>query len=195
MQALEDFAFGGKVEKLLFAILFQLFGVVEHGRAEAVFPAFADEDVVVGATAAAVPELHVVGEFGIGDRLVAQVGVDFHHGQAGGQAEDFGVGILLAGQLENPLFDGFCHAGFAESGRDDKAGISDVLAVAPRLDVAKAYPLAPFGMGNDGLVFQHFLLDEFRRPFGDAGAAGFGGGFHFGANGICEVKVLLGGNG
>ncbi len=47
------------------------------GGTQAVFPFLHSEDIEVHAASAAFPELFVVGEFGIGYRLVSEFGVDF----------------------------------------------------------------------------------------------------------------------
>ena len=49
-------------------------------------------------------ELFIIGKFGKGNRTIAQFVIDLHHGQTGGQAKDFGIGIFGTGKFECFLF-------------------------------------------------------------------------------------------
>src|SRR5690606_22630407 len=73
-----------------------LFGIEEHGGAETVLPLLRHENVVVYAAAAAFPEFLVGGELRIGHGFITQIGVDFHHRQARGQAKYLGMRVFLA---------------------------------------------------------------------------------------------------
>ena len=61
--------------------------IEQHRRAQAVLTSLALQDRIVHATLASFPELVVVGQLGINDRAVTQLGIDLHHGHAGGQPE------------------------------------------------------------------------------------------------------------
>ena len=73
-----------------------LYGVEEHTRTHTVHAIFAHQDFVVHAAFAALPKLLIGGQLGVGYGFVAQLRIDFHHGQPCGQAKDFGVRIFFS---------------------------------------------------------------------------------------------------
>ena len=70
-----------------------VFRVVQHGRAHAILPFLAHEDLVVDTTLAAGPKGIVLGQLRIGHRFVTQLGIDLHDGKTRRQPEYLGVGI------------------------------------------------------------------------------------------------------
>jgi hypothetical protein len=169
-----------------------LFRIEEHGGAEAVLAALAHEDLVVDAALASGPEFLVGGKLGIGNGLIAEVAVDLHHGQTGGEAEDLGVGVFFAAQLEDAFLDALGHAALAPGRSYDQARVGHIFAL-PGLNIAEAHPFARGGEGDNGLAFFHFLSYVFGTALGDAGATGFGRGLHLVGDGLCIHCIRCGG--
>lgn len=153
--------------------LVMIFGIVEHGGTHTVLALLAHEDLVVDAAFTAGPEIFVLGKLGVGDGLITQLRIDLHDGQTRGKTKDLGIGIGLAAQLEDLLFDELSQTALAEVGRYDKTGIGHIFPMAPGLDIAEAGPDAVLGKGDHGLAFPHLLLDIFGTPFGNAGTSRF----------------------
>ena len=153
--------------------LVMVFGVIEHGGAHTVLPFLAHKDLVVNTALTAGPEGVVLGELGIGYGFVAQLGVDLHDGQAGGETEDLGFGVCLPAELEDLFLYVFGQTALPELGGHDEAGVGDIFPVAPGLDIAEPGPDAILCEGDDGLALAHFLLDIVGAPLGDTGASGF----------------------
>ena len=103
-------------------ILLGLFGlvmilwIVEHGGTHTVLALLAHEYLVVDAAFTAGPEIFVLGKLGVGDGLIPQLRIDLHDGQTRGKTKDLGVGIGLAAELEDLLFDLFGQTALAEVG-------------------------------------------------------------------------------
>ena len=95
-----------------FSRLIVVLWVIQHGGAQTVLSFLHHQDLVIDAAFAAGPELLVLCQFGISNRLVAKVAVDLHDSQAGSEAKDLGFGILFPAEGKNPLFDGFGHTAF-----------------------------------------------------------------------------------
>jgi len=162
--------------------LIVILGIEKHGGAHAILAVFAHEYLVVDAALASCPERFVLCEFGIGDRLVAEIRIDLHDGQAGRESEDLGLGIFLTGELEYFLLDRLGDTALAIGGYDDETGICHVFAMAPGFDITESDPVARFGNGDDSLSFLDLLFDIFGRSFGDAGPPGFGRRLHLVSN-------------
>ena len=131
---------------ILLEILLGLFGLIvvlgieEHSGAHADLPLLAHEDLVVHTAFATGPEGLVLRELRIGNRLIAEIAVDLHYGEAGGESEDLRFRIFLPGEIEYFLLDGFGDTALTEFGRDDESRIGDIFAVAPGLDIAESHP-------------------------------------------------------
>src|SRR5258706_8382488 len=134
-------------------------GIVEHGGAHTILTLLTHQNFVIHATLAAFPKLLIVGEFRIRNRFIAQVGVDFHNSQAGGQTEDFGIWIFLSGEIKDFSLDLGSDAALTEEGGNNKSRVSHVLGMFPGFDVAKAYPRTVLGDGNDGFPFLDLHLN------------------------------------
>jgi len=174
---------------------FKMIGrIVQHGGTHAVLSFLAHEDVVVDTAFAARPKLFIIGEFRIGYRFVAQVGVDLHHREAGGEPEYFCMRVFFPAQLKDPFLDGFGNAAFAKFRRHDQTAVGHELVVPPGFDVAKPNPLAGRGKRDDRFAFIHLLNDVIGRTLGDTGAPGFGGSFHFIGDGGSVYIVSTAGN-
>jgi hypothetical protein len=163
----------------------------EHARAEAHLSATALEDVVIGAALAAFPEVLVLGQFGEGDWLVAQFGIDFHHGEARGNTEDLGRRVLVPSQVENPALDLLGEAQLPEIMCDYEARIGYVFSVAPYLDVAETGELAVVRQGDDGVASFDFPPKVLGRPAGDTGAPLLGRDFEEGTDFFCIGGMCL----
>jgi len=174
--------------------LIMVFGIIEHGSTHTDLPFLAHEDLVVDTAFTAGPEILVLGEFGVGDGLIAQFGVDLHDGQPGGETEDLGIGVGLAAQFEDLFLDHLGQTALPEGRRDDEPRIGHIFPMAPGLDIAKAGPDALFRKSDDGLPFAHLLLDIVRAAFGNAGTPRLGGRFHFIANDPGKILMGLVGN-
>jgi len=148
-----------------------ILGIVEHGGAHTVLTLFAHEDLIVDTALTAGPEILVLGELGVGHGLVAELGIDLHDGQTGGETEDLGFGVCLTAELEYLFLYLFGKTAFPELGGYDKAGVGDIFPVTPGLDVAEPGPDAVLGEGYDRLALAHFLLDVVGAPFGNTGAS------------------------
>ncbi len=172
-----------------FLRLVMILGVVEHGGTHTVLPLLAHKDLVVNTAFTAGPEVLVLGKLGVGDRLITQFGVDLHDGQARGKSKDLRVGIGLAAELEDLLFDLFGQPALTEVGRYDKPGIGYVFPMAPGFDIAETCPDAVLGKGDHRLAFPHFLLDIVGASFCNTGTPRFCGGLHFVADDLCEILV------
>jgi len=162
----------GKILLGLFGLIVIL-GIIEHGGAHTVLALLAHEDLVVDAALTAGPEILVLGELGIGYGLIAKLGVDLHNGQAGGEAKDLGFGVCFPAELEYFFLYLFGKTALPELGGYDEAGVSDILPVAPGLDITESGPDAILCEGYDSLAVAHFLLDIVGTPLGDTGASGF----------------------
>src|SRR5438105_3648124 len=145
----------GKILLGLFGLVVIL-GIVEHGGAHTDLTFLAHEDLVVDTALAAGPEILVLGELGIGHGLVAELGVDLHDGQAGGEPEDLGFGVCLAAELEYLFLYLLCKTAFPELRGYDEAGVGDIFPVTPCLDVAEPGPDAVLGESYDRLALAHF---------------------------------------
>src|SRR5579863_9215316 len=166
-----------------------VFRVIQHGCAHTVLPLLAHQDIIVDTAFAARPERIVLGQLGIGHRLITQVRVDLHDGKPRCQTKDLCVRIGCPAEPEDLAFDLFGKPAFAEGGCDDKAGIGDIFAVAPGLDIAEPGPDTVFCEGNDGFTLPHLLLDIVRAPFGNTGASRQGRRLHFVTDDLSEVLV------
>src|SRR5690554_462503 len=85
-------------------------GIVKQAGAKAHLEVIALQDIVITAPLASFPRLLVVGQLREGNRLKAQVGVHFHHGQPGSDAKYLGVGIELARKIKDIMFDFLCQS-------------------------------------------------------------------------------------
>lgn len=166
-----------------------IFGIVKHGRTHADFSFLAGEDLVIDAALAPGPESFVLGKLGIGDGLITQLGIDLHHGQAGGEAEDLRFGIGLSAQRKDLLFDLLRQPAFPELMGYDQSRIGYVFPMAPGLDIAEAGPEAILGEGDHCLALAHLFLDIFGASFGDARPPCLRGRFHFIADDLRETLV------
>lgn len=164
----------GMFGKILLGLLglVMILGIVEHGGAHTVLSFLAHKDLVVDTAFTAGPEGVVLGELGVGHGLVAELGVDLHDGQAGGEAKDLGFGVCLPAELEYLFLYLFGKAAFPELGGYDQAGVGDIFPMTPCFDIAEPRPDTVLGEGYDRLAIAHFLLDVVGAPFGNTGASG-----------------------
>ena len=176
---------------LCFLRLVMILGIIEHGRTHTDLPLLAHKDLIVDTAFTACPEGIVLGQLGIGHRLITQLGIYLHHGQARSQTKDLGVGIGLAAQLEDLFLDLFGKSAFPEARGDDKPRIGDIFAMTPGLDITKTGPHAVIRKGYDGLAFADLFFYIFRTTFGNAGTPGFCGGLHFVYDDLGEILVGL----
>ena len=93
--------------------------IVEHGGADAVFPACAVEYIHIDATLTTTPKCLIVGEVGKCNRLIAQLCVHRHHRRTAREREYLGVRPSGARERESHILDFLCHAKMAEIWMDD----------------------------------------------------------------------------
>lgn len=156
-----------------------VFRIVEHGGTHTVLSFLAHQDLIVHTALAAGPESFILGQFRVGNRLVAQFAVDLHDRQAGGQPEYLGFGVFFPGKFEDAFFDGLRHTAFAVGRRYDQAAVSHVFAMAPGFNITEADPLILAGNGDHSFAFVDLLFNVIRAAGGDTGSAGGGRCCHF----------------
>ena len=168
--------------------------VEQHGRAEAIFPIFALQNRVVDAAGATVPELIVIGQFRIGNRVIAQFVIDLHHGQTGSQSEEFRTFELLERQEEGQGLDRLGEAQLTELGIDDQTRVGYIVAMAPAFDVAETGPGSVFVQRDHGFAVPHFTGNIFRGTFGDTRPRAFADSAISSQIALAKGDMLLGGH-
>ena len=132
-----------------------LFGIVEHGGADAVFAVGTFEHIHIDTSLAAAPECFVVGKVCKSHRLIPQLGVHGHHCSTAGEAEYLGMGPSGACQGECHVLDVLRHPPAAEVRVYNESGCGDILLVSPSLNVAESSKLFSL-QGNHSLGLFHF---------------------------------------
>src|SRR5690606_13235041 len=109
--------------------------IVKHSRAQAILPLLAYQYLVVDTAFTTLPECLILSEFGISDRLVAQLAIDLHNGQSGRQSENLRIGILLLTKFEDGLFDQSGHPALSVLRSNDQTGVGHIFAMTPTFDI------------------------------------------------------------
>jgi len=192
----QSFKNGCIVRKEFFCFfgLIVIFWIIEHGSAHAVLSFFAHEDLIVDTAFTAGPESFVLREFGVSYGFIAEITVNFHDSETGCEPEYFCFRIFFPGEVEDLMFDGFCHPAFAELWGNDQAAVGNIFAMAPCFNIAKTNPFAFIGYGNYSFSFINFQGDIVGTSFRNACTPGFCRRFHFIHDDGREFFIVLGRN-
>ncbi len=114
-------------------------GIVEHAGAKAHSAVVALKNIVVFTPLASLPKLFVVGQFRKCHRLVAYAGVELHHRERGGDAENFGKRKTRAGKFKRFLFDAGSKPEMSVGRIDDKSRRGNIIAMSPAFYLAESY--------------------------------------------------------